>query len=149
MSLYNAHPTTSSKVVVWGPVVWDFFQGTPQYHSLSQGDPIGIQSNPLATNFVWNILHAVDGRNPANHQGWWLSHYFLGFTHPRWCRILSINSRSLNHPSWQCKVTVGGWPAAVLVFERLAISLLGFLWNLWWRFLHCYDVFLKEYLFNL
>ena len=29
------------------------------------------------------------------------------------------------HPSWQCQVTVGGWPAAVLVFERLATSQLG------------------------
>ena len=29
-----------------------------------------------------------------HHQGWWLSHYSSGFNHPRWCRILSINSRS-------------------------------------------------------
>ena len=27
-----------------------------------------------------------------HHQGWWLSHYLYGFNHPRWCRILSINS---------------------------------------------------------
>ena len=27
-----------------------------------------------------------------HHQGWWLSRYLQGFNHPRWCRILSINS---------------------------------------------------------
>ena len=26
-----------------------------------------------------------------HHQGWWLSHYSI-YNHPRWCRILSINS---------------------------------------------------------
>ena len=30
-----------------------------------------------------------------HHQGWWLSHYLQGFNHPRWCRILSINSITL------------------------------------------------------
>ena len=39
----------------------------------------------LGTNILLmdKILH---------HQGWWLSHYLKGFNHPRWCRLLSINS---------------------------------------------------------
>ena len=32
-----------------------------------------------------------------HHQGWWLSHYLWGFNHPRWCRILSINSIIARH----------------------------------------------------
>ena len=34
----------------------------------------------------------LDGRNPAPVEVGSLSHYFQGFTHPRWCRISSINS---------------------------------------------------------
>ena len=34
----------------------------------------------------------VDGRNPANQLIGSVSHYLLGFLHPRWCRISAIHS---------------------------------------------------------
>ena len=36
--------------------------------------------------------HTVAGRNSASLEVGSLSHYLQGFIHPRWCRILSINS---------------------------------------------------------
>ena len=52
---------------------------------------------PLKTNILLmdKILH---------HQGWWLSHYLKGFNHPRWCRILSINSITLKRDMFQCEI---------------------------------------------
>ena len=48
--------------------------------------PQAVFSNPFSGVIILlmdKILH---------RQGWWLSHYFQGFNHPRWCRISSINS---------------------------------------------------------
>ena len=42
-----------------------------------------------------NVDYTVDGRNPEPVEVGGLSHYFLGFIHPRWYRNSSINSISI------------------------------------------------------
>ena len=51
----------------------------------------GLQSRPITVKSrVMGPLLLMD--KILHHQGWWISHYLQGFNHPRWCRILSINS---------------------------------------------------------
>ena len=69
--------------VSWGGVLGIFFWGKPN----------------SKTNVILYIL-LMD--KILHHQGWWLSHYLWGFNHPRWCRILSINSTSIGWDSWRC-----------------------------------------------
>ena len=42
-----------------------------------------------------SLRHTVDGRNPAPVEVGSLSQCLQGFTHPRWCRISSIDSMEL------------------------------------------------------
>ena len=61
-----------------------------------------------------------------------LSHYLLGFNHPRWCRISSIHSTTqLTQPTTSCKIDIQHHPCwcdkhqLPRIFQRVAASTPG------------------------
>ena len=67
---------------------WGVYQPTP----FCWVDTLTCRSHARSHALI-NHAHTVDGWNPAPVEVGSLSHYLLGFIHPRWCRISAINSR--------------------------------------------------------